>query len=158
MGLALADVLKDTPFKVFVVESRLEWAEKSRALSHVTVLAQPWESVVEAIPWEEELTHCVVMTHSHDQDLALIRVLTKKPHKYLGLIGSTTKKKRFEQKLLADGSPGDFISSFVCPIGLPIGGKSPQEVAVSCAAELLSLHYKTEGLQQAEAIKEGSAS
>ena len=60
-------------------------------------------------------------------------------YRYLGLIGSESKKKRFESRLIKRGVPDDQISRLSCPMGIgQITGKSPIEVAVSVASELIS--------------------
>lgn len=81
----------------------------------------------------------VVMTHSHDLDYDLVRATLKKDHfAYLGLIGSKTKRARFEKRLRAEGLAAEKLQRLVCPIGLSgITGKHPREIALALAAELL---------------------
>lgn len=83
----------------------------------------------------------LVMTHSHALDFELSRaILTRGDFRYFGLIGSLTKRRRFEQRLRAQGVGGGAISRMTCPIGVAgIGGKEPATIAVAVAAQLLAL-------------------
>jgi xanthine dehydrogenase accessory factor len=68
----------------------------------------------------------------------------KEDIKFLGLIGSKTKKVRFNTLLINDMNIEEGMSNVVCPIGLPIGGDTPKEIAISVVAQLLQVHYKNE--------------
>ncbi|MBL8315611.1 MAG: xanthine dehydrogenase accessory protein XdhC [Rubrivivax sp.] len=81
----------------------------------------------------------LVLTHSHDLDLAISRaILQRGDFGWFGLIGSRTKRARFERRLQAMGIPADALARMVCPIGLPgIAGKEPELIAVAVVAQLL---------------------
>ena len=84
----------------------------------------------------------VVLTHSHDLDLALTQaILARGDFAFFGLIGSQTKRARFEARLRQRGCSEALLARMVCPIGLPgITGKEPEVIAVSLVAQLLLLH------------------
>jgi xanthine dehydrogenase accessory factor len=81
----------------------------------------------------------LIMTHSHALDFDICdRVLRRGDARYCGLIGSLTKRRRFEKRYRQQGMPQAAIDSLVCPIGIDgITGKKPAEIAVSVAAEVL---------------------
>jgi xanthine dehydrogenase accessory factor len=81
----------------------------------------------------------VIFTHSHDLDYRLTAaVLARGDFRYLGLIGSATKRVRFERRLRDDGFAD--LTGLTCPIGIPgLKNKAPAVIAVSLAAELLQL-------------------
>jgi xanthine dehydrogenase accessory factor len=83
----------------------------------------------------------LVMTHEHDLDLRLTEaILRHHDFRFFGLIGSSTKRRRFSQRLLQRGFDAAAIERIVCPIGLPgIEGKEPAVIAASVVAQLLSL-------------------
>ena len=85
----------------------------------------------------------LVLTHSHDLDLALAQaILQRGDFGYFGLIGSKTKRARFEHRLQARGFDAGLIERMVCPIGLPgIEGKEPEVIAVAVVAQLLALAW-----------------
>jgi len=84
--------------------------------------------------------HHVVMTHSHALDFDLVQALLRRHDTgMVGLIGSRTKRQRFEHRLLARGVSADRVAALVCPIGTPgLTGKEPMAVAVAVAAQLLA--------------------
>jgi xanthine dehydrogenase accessory factor len=82
----------------------------------------------------------LVMTHSHDLDMAISQAIFKRADfAYFGLIGSATKRARFEHRLAERGVGAELLSRMVCPIGLPgISGKEPEVIAVAVVAQLLA--------------------
>jgi len=84
----------------------------------------------------------LVMTHSHALDFEICdRVLRRNDARYCGLIGSRSKKRRFEKRYRQQGMSEQLLDSLVCPIGVDgISGKKPAEIAVATAAEILKVH------------------
>ena len=81
----------------------------------------------------------LVMTHSHALDFEICdRILRRSDVRYCGLIGSISKRRRFEKRFRQQGLSQPAIDSLICPIGVDgISGKKPAEIAVSVAAEIL---------------------
>jgi len=82
------------------------------------------------------------MTHDHKLDFEITALALESETKYIGLIGSKTKKVRFNNLLKKELNIEDGISKVHCPVGLDIGGITPNEIAISVAAELLQVYYK----------------
>ncbi len=84
----------------------------------------------------------LVMTHSHARDLRIVdRALARTDLGFVGLIGSETKRARFEKRLRDAGHAPAALARLVCPIGDPtIPGKEPEVIAVAITAQLLA-HY-----------------
>jgi xanthine dehydrogenase accessory factor len=82
-----------------------------------------------------------VMSHSHALDLAIVDVALRNPAiAHVGVIGSATKRARFERRLRAGGVPDTRISGLICPIGVPgIASKLPAAIAAATAAQILVL-------------------
>ncbi|MGZ3745228.1 MAG: xanthine dehydrogenase accessory protein XdhC [Pseudobdellovibrionaceae bacterium] len=139
---AIAHTLQGTPFQLHMVDAREEWLEKasSSVIKHQDSGA---EFINQYSHWSCEKTYSVVMTYDHDLDQDLIERLLPKETKYLGLIGSKTKWQRFQGRLLEKGLTMEHLRKVRCPIGLPLGGKTPQEVAISFAAEIIQIHNET---------------
>jgi xanthine dehydrogenase accessory factor len=87
----------------------------------------------------------LVMTHSHPLDEAICEaVLRRGDFRYLGLIGSKSKRARFRKRLAAAGITRDKLDQMTCPIGLPqIRSKEPAAIAASVAADLLIRRERT---------------
>lgn len=87
----------------------------------------------------------LVMTHSHALDFEICdRVLRRRDARYCGLIGSISKRRRFEKRFRQQGMPPELLDSLTCPIGVDgISGKKPAEIAVAAAAEVLRLYERS---------------
>jgi xanthine dehydrogenase accessory factor len=81
----------------------------------------------------------LVMTHSHPLDYVICQhVLGRADFAYCGLIGSRSKRRRFEKLARDGGLAGALLERLTCPIGIAgISGKRPEEIAVAVSAELL---------------------
>jgi xanthine dehydrogenase accessory factor len=141
VGQAVCRVLAGTPFVVHAIDERDEWLGAEGLPGEVRRHAVAWDAFVAGAVWSAERTYVAIMTHRHDTDEAIVGDVVRRPARYLGLIGSETKWRRFRERLEARGVPREALDRVKCPIGLDVGGKSPQEVAVSIAAELLSVHH-----------------
>ena len=82
------------------------------------------------------------MGSSVSRILEIISLMIAKNIKYLGLIGSENKWLRFQNKLKNLDHSLERIKKVHCPIGLAIGGKSPPEVAISIASQILKIYYE----------------
>ncbi|MEO1537596.1 MAG: xanthine dehydrogenase accessory protein XdhC [Pseudomonadota bacterium] len=78
-----------------------------------------------------------VLTYSHPLDLELCHRILARPFRFLGLIGSQTKRARFRKRLLTLGHSQAQIDRMTCPIGDPSLGKHPQAIALGVATALL---------------------
>ena len=78
----------------------------------------------------------LILTHSHEIDLALCHAALRRGFRTCGLIGSATKWARFRGRLRALGHDHDAVARIVCPIGDPALGKHPQGIAIGVAAAL----------------------
>ncbi len=81
----------------------------------------------------------LIMTHSHALDYDICnRVLMRNDAAYCGLIGSVSKRRRFEKRYRSEGMPQHLLDNLVCPIGVDgISGKKPAEIAVAASADVL---------------------
>lgn len=81
--------------------------------------------------------YVVIATRGHERDLDVIRkVLQTKVH-YVGVMGSRRKGSVMRQVLSSEGFGEQDIDRIISPIGLPIGSETPEEIAVSIAAQLI---------------------
>lgn len=83
----------------------------------------------------------VCMTMGHATDLPVLEAIFRAGLEpaYLGVIGSRAKREVLRKELEAAGVPAAAIARLRCPIGLPVGGNQPGEIAVSVAAEILQI-------------------
>ena len=97
-------------------------------------------------------SYYLVMTHNHSLDFDICdRILRREDGRYCGLIGSLSKRRRFEKRYRQQGMVQGVIDTLVCPIGVDgISGKKPAEIAVSVAAEVLKLRELAANIDAAE--------
>ena len=140
VGEQIALLLHSTPFKPILIDERLEWPRSEFIPEHTSIL-RSHSTTVELLK-KKKMFYAAVLTHSHDLDYSIVKNLLSQDFAYLGLIGSKSKRARFEQRLLLDGVTAQQLSRLDCPMGLNLGGgKMPREVAISLAAKVLSLHH-----------------
>ena len=88
-------------------------------------------------------TYCVVATAGHPTDTRVVTELFQHQPRYIGMIGSLTKRRAVERKLLEQGIPRQRLATMHTPMGLSIGAETPEEIAVSIAAELIKVRSGT---------------
>lgn len=137
VGRALVHVLTPLAHRVDWSDDREAEFPRITAPNVHTTTGDPFELIVAA----RRGSCFLVMTHSHSLDLALCEsILQRDDFSYLGLIGSKSKRNRFERHLREEGLSADRIARMTCPIGSGgIRSKVPAAIAVSVAAELLQL-------------------
>ena len=91
-----------------------------------------------AVAYAPADAHHLILTYSHELDLALCHAVLLRDFGSAGLIGSTTKWSRFRKRLRQLGHADAAILRITCPIGDPRLGKHPQAIAISTAAALLA--------------------
>jgi xanthine dehydrogenase accessory factor len=137
VGRALVHALAGVPCEIVWVDEReSEFPAGPLPAQVERVCVEPVEAeVAQGRPGDFYL----VLTHSHALDLALAEaILRRGDFGWFGLIGSASKRARFEHRLAERGVPPEVIARMACPIGLPgITGKQPGVVALSVAAQLL---------------------
>lgn len=138
---AVARAFEPLPFHLDWLASREDLRPEAGGTRATILSEDDLEAAVEAAPPE---SYFAIFTHSHDLDFRLIRaVLARGDAAYAGLIGSATKRVRFERRLRDAGVTEDQLARLTCPIGIDgLKCKAPAVIAVSLAAELLQLHER----------------
>lgn len=141
VGSALVNVLAS-------LDCHVRWIDGRRDIFPDAVAANV-TCVESADPAREALampphSFYLVMTHSHALDYDICeRILSRDDVAYCGLIGSRSKRRRFEKRMRAQGMSDSRIERLTCPIGIAgLEGKKPAEVAVAIAAQLLQVRQK----------------
>ncbi|UEM23645.1 xanthine dehydrogenase accessory protein XdhC [Skermanella mucosa] len=148
VGKAIASALAPLPLDMLWIDGRAE--EFPQAMPGTTVrrvvTEAPLDMVAEAPPGSSYL----VLTHLHALDFQITEaVLRRGDFAYAGLIGSATKRRRFERTFTAHGGDPGVLDRLTCPIGSALHrDKRPEVIAALVAAELL--------ITTAEASKEAS--
>lgn len=138
VGKALVLMLTPLPFAITWVDSREEMLPDAPA-ENVRPVHSP--EPADEVAAMEPGAWALVMTHSHDEDLALCEaLLARAAFGWAGVIGSGPKTARFRKRLAQRGFDAASIARLTMPIGIAgIGSKEPAAIAVSVAAQLLQL-------------------
>ena len=139
---ALCRILVGTPFQIHVIDKRKEWLDAINISDSITKHPDRWQDFVNQTLWDAENIYVIIMTHSHPIDQEILFDIIGRPTKYIGLIGSHNKWLDFQLHFRNKGISKEQLKKVHCPIGLKLPGKAPQEIAISIAMELLSLHYE----------------
>jgi xanthine dehydrogenase accessory factor len=138
VGLALHRVARELDFSVTVVDSLAEYGNVER-FPGARIVNSFDEAVLEReVPPAPE-QYVVLVTRNHPTDFRLARFFLKRELKYLGVIASRTKAIKLRRELESEGWDPRKIAGVTSPIGLPIGGASPGEIAVGIAAQLVQV-------------------
>lgn len=97
-----------------------------------------YDALAAAVP-EGPHRYVVVMTVGYRTDAVALRQLLGRRYAYLGVMGSAAKVAELRRALLAAGFSADEVAHLRGPIGVPINSRTPEEIAVSVAAELIAV-------------------
>ena len=137
VGQALAQILDPLPdFGVTLADDRQNMP---------TQYERETLGVFAAIESSHALTHHLILTHSHDLDLAILHELLGRQTGSIGLIGSRTKWAKFQKRLKGLGHTEAQLSGVICPIGDPTLGKHPAAIALGVATDLMRMVNSTSG-------------
>ncbi len=135
VGKALADALHLLDIPVVVSDAREGLLTPERFPYAERRLAESDSLSMEP----QALDRIVIMTHSHALDYDLLRRALRTDAAYIGVMASRRKSALFRERLAEEGVPAEQFDRRVhCPIGLAIGAETPEEIAVSIAAELIA--------------------
>jgi xanthine dehydrogenase accessory factor len=138
-ALALSDLMSKMDFHISLFDDRpsLNTLEKNR-FAHHKIIIESYESIADYVPAGEQ-NYVVVMTLGYKFDEIVIRKLFDKNFKYFGVLGSKAKMKTLFKLLEKEGFDKEKLAKIHTPIGLPINSHTPEEIAVSIAAEIISV-------------------
>jgi xanthine dehydrogenase accessory factor len=136
VGRALVLALAPLPFKTRWIDPRRE-VFPERAPGNVVMVHAP--DPAREFGTAPDGAQVLVMTHSHPLDLSIVsEALRQQRFSFVGLIGSATKRARFQSQMRAAGLSEAALDRLVCPIGLPgVEGKEPAVIAAAVVAQLL---------------------
>lgn len=142
VGKAVIHALENLPFQIFWVDERAAMFPTTIPANTQTIVVNNTLEGLEQIPANALY---LIMTHNHGLDYQLcLKIFQTKNFSWLGLIGSKTKRFRFEKRLLQDGIGKGQLNHLVCPIGLPnLPGKTPAVIAASVTVQLLDARQQT---------------
>ncbi|RMR06727.1 Molybdenum cofactor sulfurylase [Pseudomonas savastanoi pv. glycinea] len=150
VGRALVPLLASLPCRVRWIDAREQEFPAQIPDGVRKIVAEDPLDEIDELP---KGSYCIVMTHNHQLDLELTASILKRgDFAYFGLIGSKTKRVKFEHRLRDRGFDSALLQRMRCPMGLTeVKGKLPIEIAVSIAAEVIATYNVNFGQHSASA-------
>jgi len=138
-ALALSELMSRMDFRISIFDDRpaLNTLEKNQFADRITVV-DSYESIAEHIPNGNDV-YIVVMTLGYKSDAIVIRQLLDHNVRYFGVLGSRAKMATLMKELESEDFEADKLSRIHTPIGVPINSHTPEEIAISIAAEIISI-------------------
>ena len=134
---ALVTVLLTLNCRVTCFDTRQDWIDRLPEHDRLTKACVADLSAEARKLKPTDYVICMTMGHSTDRPILATIFHEQIEPKYLGVIGSKSKRGALVRELKADGISSEDAEKFLCPIGLPIGSNQPSEIAISIAAQLI---------------------
>lgn len=151
VGQSVAHLASYAHFQVVVLDDRTGLAswERFPSADQVVVL-DSFEHAFSGLGIDSEC-YVVIVTRGHSHDRMVLAQALRTPARYIGMIGSRRKNNLIFQALLMDGFTREDLQRVHAPIGLPIGGETPEEIGISIIAEMIQVRNARGQLGNVEA-------
>ncbi len=148
VGICVSHLAAYVDFQVVVFDDRAEFASPSKAPdADQVVVLESFDNAFSGFSLDED-SYVVIVTRGHAHDKTVLEQALRTEAGYIGMIGSHRKTQLIYQSLLMEGFTKEDLERVHAPIGLPIGGETPHEIAVSIVAQLISIRDANESLRQ----------
>ncbi|GAF88589.1 unnamed protein product, partial [marine sediment metagenome] len=138
IGRALAAVTVPLGFHVSVIDDRTEFASTERFPPPIKPTVGNIAEALKRWPIDAN-SYIVIVTRGHKHDERALGAVLDSPARYIGMIGSKRKIEVIYDNLRHDGAAQEQLDRIHAPIGLAIGAVTPEEIAVSIAAQLVAV-------------------
>lgn len=138
-ALALSELMSKMDFYISLFDDRpnLNTLDKNKFVDEKNII-ESYEKIAEVIASGEN-NYVVVMTLGYSSDELVIRKLLDKEFKYFGVLGSKAKMATLLRDLEKEGFSKEKLARIHTPIGLQINSQTPEEIAISIAAEIIAV-------------------
>lgn len=141
VGSATVSALSRVEFSCTLFDCRSEFANAGKSHGAQQVVVGDYSDIAASLTLDER-DYVLIMTHSHRHDFAVLEQVLRQPLAYVGFMGSRRKIATARERMLEAGIPESALDAVHMPIGLDIKAETPEEIAVSIAAECI-LHRAT---------------
>jgi xanthine dehydrogenase accessory factor len=141
---SLAKVLDLAGFRISVIDNREAYASRERFPEAAEIHAEEYEDVFPTLAVNES-SYLVIVTRGHRDDMRVLRWAVTTPARYIAMIGSRRKTISIVKELEKEGIPRGAFERVSAPMGLEIGAVTPEEIAISVAAEMIAMRRVPDG-------------
>ncbi len=125
-------------FSVVVIDDRAEFSAPEDFPYAKETITSSFDNVMEKLPVNES-SYLIIVTRGHAHDKTVLAQALKTPAKYIGMIGSSRKRRIIYDNLLNEGYTKEQLETVYSPIGLEISAETPEEIAVAIVGELIKV-------------------
>ncbi len=143
---ALARLSLHLDYRIVVVDDRRDFANPQAFGDKIQLAFGDIPQTLRQLE-PDESSWIVIVTRGHTLDKEALHVALESKAAYIGMIGSPSKVKNIFKSLLKEGIAAERLAQVSAPIGLDLGAETPDEIALSIAAEMLMLRKKGTGTQ-----------
>jgi len=136
VGRCLSRIAAASGFTVTIIDDRPEYSTPMRFPEASLTVSKQWNDALAEISIKPS-TSIVIVTHGHESDKEVLRLVIGTPARYIGMIGSGRKVAATYEGLRKEGIPIESFKRVHAPIGLDVGAVTAEEIAVSIVAELI---------------------
>ena len=136
VGACLAKVAHDAGWRIVVVDDRPDFANAERFPDADEIFCEDYGDALSRYPINSA-TYVIAVTRGHKHDEIALKAVINSPACYIGMIGSKRRVATVLRHLEEEGVAKDKLDRVWTPIGLDIGAETPEEIAVSIAAEMI---------------------
>lgn len=145
VGKSLVPVLSSVEFRTVILDDRQEFVNRERfGLADQIVRLDSFEDAFKGVAVDER-SCIVILTRGHLHDRTVLKQALRTKAAYIGMIGSRTKRDLTYKAILDEGFTKADLERVHSPIGLSIKAETPAEIAVSIAAELITIRAELNG-------------
>ena len=144
VNLQVAKIAQMLGFRVFVTDDRPEFANRERFPMAQETSVAPYDQGLNAFHITKN-TAIVIGSRGHHFDDIATEAAVRTDATYVGLLGSTRKTIMIYEALLRRGISPERLKQVHAPVGLDLGGRSPEEIAVSIMAEIVAFRHGHDG-------------
>lgn len=138
-ALALSEIMSKLDFHISLFDDRADLNTLAKnEFAHEKRIIESYDRIADFIDSGKN-NYVVVMTLGYRFDEIVIRKLFDKDFKYFGVLGSRAKMKTLLKTLEKEGFDKEKLNKIRTPVGLPINSRTPAEIAVSIAAEIIAV-------------------
>jgi xanthine dehydrogenase accessory factor len=141
---ALARLASALDFRIVVVDDRRDLADPIVFDDKVQLTFGDIPQTIHELE-PDESSWIVIVTRGHHLDKDALQAALETNATYVGMIGSPSKVKRIFKDLLKEGISRERLEQVHAPIGLDLGAETPDEIALSIAAEMVMIRKKASG-------------
>jgi xanthine dehydrogenase accessory factor len=153
VSMAVAKAASAAGFAIGVVDDREAFANKERFPMAQEIYTSYEEAFEKLHP--NAASYLVIVTRGHKEDMRVLAWAVRTEARYVGMIGSKRKVLSVYKALENDGYKPEEFERVYAPMGLEIGALSPEEIAVSIAAELIAVRRNVANAEHKKLKYEG---